>query len=318
MKVLTLRIRFLTPAFLGDAEQKSAWRTPPFKAQLRQWWRIEKAAERLSWEEIRRLEGELFGHARPDGKPRRSQVRLRLDRWRPGQARPFEQPLLKQTKKSESPAPEYLAYGPFSQRRPAIDAGDGAELRLAVPEERRPELERVLGLMHRFGTVGSSSRNGWGAYALEDAPEIPLERYLIDWREALEESWVRGIGKDEQGPLIWRTSEGYDRWHEAMKTLAELRKKVNSVSTQADLRCLVSYPVTKMRQQGWRNSDRLPGTLRFKVLKQGEQYYGQAVHLPCRPNDDMFRRAKLSRDQLWHLWRNVHRLLDGKMQRVAA
>src|SRR5690606_40050582 len=73
-------------------------------------------------------------------------------------------------------SPEYLAYGPFSQRRPAIDAGDGAELRLAVPEERWPELERVLGLMHRFGTVGSSSRNGWGAYALEDAPERSEER----------------------------------------------------------------------------------------------------------------------------------------------
>ncbi len=33
-------VRFLTPAFLGDAEQNGRWRTPPFKAQLRQWWRV--------------------------------------------------------------------------------------------------------------------------------------------------------------------------------------------------------------------------------------------------------------------------------------
>ena len=33
-------VRFTTPAFLGDAEQNGAWRTPPFKALLRQWWRV--------------------------------------------------------------------------------------------------------------------------------------------------------------------------------------------------------------------------------------------------------------------------------------
>jgi CRISPR-associated protein Cmr1 len=29
-------LRFCTPAFLGNAEQSGQWRTPPFKAQLRQ------------------------------------------------------------------------------------------------------------------------------------------------------------------------------------------------------------------------------------------------------------------------------------------
>ena len=40
MKPLKLKVRFLTPAFLGDAEQKGVWRVPPFKAQLRYWWRF--------------------------------------------------------------------------------------------------------------------------------------------------------------------------------------------------------------------------------------------------------------------------------------
>jgi CRISPR-associated protein Cmr1 len=31
-------VRFVTPAFLGDADQKGRWRTPPFKALIRQWW----------------------------------------------------------------------------------------------------------------------------------------------------------------------------------------------------------------------------------------------------------------------------------------
>jgi len=45
-KKLDLTVRFLTPAFLGDAEQNGRWRTPPFKALLRQWWRMAYAANK--------------------------------------------------------------------------------------------------------------------------------------------------------------------------------------------------------------------------------------------------------------------------------
>ena len=40
MKKEDYQISFNVPAFLGDAEQKSAWRTPPFKALIQQWWRV--------------------------------------------------------------------------------------------------------------------------------------------------------------------------------------------------------------------------------------------------------------------------------------
>jgi len=40
MKVLRYKVEFLCPAFLGNAEQNGQWRTPPFKALLRQWWRV--------------------------------------------------------------------------------------------------------------------------------------------------------------------------------------------------------------------------------------------------------------------------------------
>ncbi len=40
MRQMKYRIEFLTPAFLGNAEQSGQWRAPPFKALLRQWWRV--------------------------------------------------------------------------------------------------------------------------------------------------------------------------------------------------------------------------------------------------------------------------------------
>jgi CRISPR-associated protein Cmr1 len=66
MKTLSLQLQFHTPAFLGDATQSARWRTPPFKAQLRQWWRVAYAAQRqfaVNVGEMRDIEGHLFGHA---------------------------------------------------------------------------------------------------------------------------------------------------------------------------------------------------------------------------------------------------------------
>ncbi len=37
MQQRCLSIQMLAPAFLGDADQKGTWRTPPFKALLREW-----------------------------------------------------------------------------------------------------------------------------------------------------------------------------------------------------------------------------------------------------------------------------------------
>ena len=44
MQKLEYQVRFLIPAFLGNAEQSGQWRTPPFKALLRHWWRMFRVA----------------------------------------------------------------------------------------------------------------------------------------------------------------------------------------------------------------------------------------------------------------------------------
>src|SRR5207253_6755334 len=92
---LSYTVRFLCPAFLGNAEQNGQWRTPPFKALLRQWWRVAYAASRnhsVDIEEMRRTEGMLFGNAwlshqengRTKADHRKSRVRIRLDSWQEG------------------------------------------------------------------------------------------------------------------------------------------------------------------------------------------------------------------------------------------
>ena len=87
MQRMKFLITFLTPAFLGNAEQNGQWRTPPFKALLRQWWRVvwaERHGFRCDIAAMRHDEGRLFGNAWLDGDFRRSAVRMRLSRWTDG------------------------------------------------------------------------------------------------------------------------------------------------------------------------------------------------------------------------------------------
>jgi CRISPR-associated protein Cmr1 len=197
------RVTFLTPAFLGDAEQKGRWRTPPFKALLRQWWRVVKANELLRGgcqpqrlhTEVREAEGRLFGHAwlTDGGKTwaMRSRVRLRLGGWRDGTLDRWEtdprvtHPEVTNRQGEAMPvgAHLYLGYGPLTYSRelrstalkgtderhpkPAIGAGDQNILVLGFPDDFAAELERTVELIHWFGTVGGRSRNGWGSFVLD-------------------------------------------------------------------------------------------------------------------------------------------------------
>jgi len=115
-ELLEYQVRFVTPAFLGNAEQEGQWRTPPFKALLRQWWRVVYAADHsfsVDVIKMREEEGGLFGSVHP-AEPRQSQVRLRLSDWTTSRTESIKSPSEEQT---------YLGYGRVNKDK-AIGAGD--------------------------------------------------------------------------------------------------------------------------------------------------------------------------------------------------
>lgn len=322
MEQITLRVRFLCPAFLGDAHQSGAWRTPPFKAQLRQWWRVVMAARGHDVEAIRRRERELFGAADKDGSCQ-SRVRLRLSRWTRGELRTWapaggSRSLLVGRGGNTVPADLYLGYGPIkSGKEPAlagecaIDAGEEAALRIAWQPrfDDAGALREALGLMNRLGTVGGRSRNGWGSYRLEEAPDVDLAAYRVDWRDAVnEDPWPRGIGADERGLLLWRTREE-PRWEGVIRALGQIRK---DLCAEVPERRLLSYPVTKQSIPAWGGHARVPNSLRFKVVP-GESggLRGLVFHMPCRPEDRLWNALDPAlRRRFPEVWRVAHGILD--------
>ncbi|MFA5631691.1 MAG: hypothetical protein WC997_09280 [Porticoccaceae bacterium] len=307
MKKLEYTVRFITPAFLGNAEQSGQWRTPPFKALLRQWWRVAYAAEKqfkVNVAAMRKEEGLLFGHAwledDQDHKgnkvaARKSQVRIRLDDWSLGKLN--QAPAIGQVSmgKNHIAAALYSGYGPVVpgpklKANAAIQSGSETRLRIAFPEDSY--LEQAIALMHAYGALGGRSRNGWGSFDLVgDIGE--LKHCTRDWKTAIQTDWPHALGVDETGVLLWQSAP-LTKWEDAMRLLAQARADMRRAVPD---RLMLAYPSTKGMMPGWGNNDRVPHSLRFKVRSSEAGFVATVFHMPCRPADELWKKLSPQKQQ---------------------
>lgn len=329
---LHVTLRFLTPAFLGDAEQSGRWRTPPIKHLLREWWRVAYASDhgfRVDIQSMRREEGLLFGNAWLDDAFCKSRVRIRLDRWDEGALTKAQWPRDDAVLHPEVGKPVgsalYLGYGPlvFSQGtalkgNAAVQAGEHAGLSLAWPEEVNSRLMQALWLADLYGALGGRSRNGWGSLVLEPADGAPALRgvpALRDWKDCLDRDWPHAIGRDDRGPLVWQTAP-HAGWQPLMKALATMKiglrtqfgfPQVSPPHPRIEDRHWLAYPVTKHATREWDRNARLPNPLRFKVRRTPDgQLVGVIFHMPHLPPPAF----KPDRRAIERVWTTVHQFLD--------
>jgi CRISPR-associated protein Cmr1 len=319
MQKLELTVRFNTPAFLGNAEQNGQWRTPPFKALLRQWWRI-TAANGFGYdsERLRIAEGRLFGTA-GDGESRQSAIRLRLDRWDEGKLKRTQWQGVQEVRVSHPEvtnqqgqvmrigAELYLGYGPLVYQQgatslranAAIQADESAKLNLAWPK-CVSALSDTLQLVHWFGNIGGRSRNGWGSLALFgqgiESVEVPkasdplINRISLSLDQCLRRDWPHALGKDERGLMVWKSQQEFATWRDAMTGLAKAKigfrtslKFTAGRNGPFESRHLLAYPVTNHNVGTFPREARLGNQLRFKVVKTAKNGKFTAIifHLPC-------------------------------------
>jgi CRISPR-associated protein Cmr1 len=319
MRKLELSVRFNTPAFLGNAEQSGQWRTPPFKALLRQWWRI-AAANGFGYdsERLREAEGRLFGTA-ADGESRQSAIRLRLDRWNDGKLKSAHWPGKEENKcthpevtnKEGKAMPVgtelYLGYGPLTYSKEkkqttlkgeaAIQPNESAKLCVAWPESEAAMAD-ALKLIHWFGSIGGRSRNGWGSLAFDDGvecAEIPdasdplIGRIAMPLDRCLTRDWPHALGKDARGLMIWKSQHEFPTWRDAMTALAKAKigfrtslKFTGGKNGPFEDRHLLAYPVTNHNVGKLPREARLANQLRFKVARTANgKFVAVIFHLPC-------------------------------------
>jgi len=349
MQTLTYQVSFNTPAFLGNAEQQAQWRTPPFKALLRQWWRVAYASSKnyqVNVTAMREAEGGLFGHAWLEHDKdtrgekvaaRKSLVRLRLGQWSNGKLKSWDG--LEQQKVDHLEAEKsgykvgphaYLAYGPLDGRHgtkfskkdnAAIQVGDQTTFSLAFPSEHAALIEQALVLMDLFGTAGGRSRNGWGSFSLKPQNEVVTSVVTgptRDWKECLRLDWPHAVGQDNRCALIWQTQPHAD-WKALMRELAIVKIALRTQfifprarsDGQIHDRHWLSYPVTTHSVNEWnRNNARLPNSLRFKVRPTADgKLVGVIFHMPCLPPPAF----NPNRADIERVWQKVHSFLDGQI-----
>lgn len=311
MKKLTYEVRFVTPAFLGYAEQKGQWRTPPFKALLREWWRVVKAKDvgydHDELDELLKAENELFGVAHDDGNggSHKSRVLIRLGEWKGGTLKSWpNDPRVKHKEVDMGGgnigAHLYLGYGPLSYAKgvgtslkdahPAVDANESATLSI-YPESVAQGMETPIKLINWFGTIGGRSRNGWGSLMLSGngiASEIDralVASYSRPLAECLRLDWPHAFGRDEKGLLIWKTKKtDFSSWSEVMKAMAEIKiafrtsvsinKNKDIADPKLDCRHILAYPITNHGLGEWCETER---NGKFKTDKRGKLIQGDRL-----------------------------------------
>lgn len=352
MQTRQYKIKFHTPAFLGDANQGGRWRTPPFKAQMRQWWRVAYVVQQqfsVNVREMRDIEGHLFGHAWLENDrdednnkvaARKSLVRIRLSQWSEGQLKSWQS-----ANKVNHPevgmvdSNLYMGYGPIllpkGSREPtlksnaAIQAKDEVQLTIAFPDDHVALLDHAIELMNNYGTVGGRSRNGWGSYSLQrmdgvDTPISPIPCQAL--AKCLSLDWPHALGADSHGALVWQTLPHKD-WAALMRTLAEIKIRLRTQAAfkfphaqpdgQVHDRHWLSYPITRHDVNDWKRRNlRLPNQLRFKVRHTDEGLVGVIFHMPHLPPAEFRPDPK----NLERIWRQVHSHLDqtATLKRVTA
>lgn len=334
---LELTVEFLTPTFLGGADQHGELRTAPFKNLLRQWWRVTVGHQHTGHRDLLRKEGELFGSVLEGGKASASKVRLELTPVANCDPSALDADINNQLGRTDHPEVKrgnpisnamYLGFGPLSRPpKRCLRAGSRAKLILTYPETYADEIKTTLEFIHTFGTIGSRSRNGWGSLFLSGdgiTNKQPADFFnlaaplneLIAGNSA--KKYPSRLGKDQRGILCWETTGAQaQQWTPVMKMLAENYLKVRTSlrlrsSSKINERHILGYPVTHHNVAQWGgNRGRMPSQLRLMVKKnRSGQLVGRILHLPHK----LPKPWDVSLEPELNVWEKVHHVLDNKQE----
>jgi CRISPR-associated protein Cmr1 len=336
-KTLELQCRTITPMFLGGADSNAEWRAAPFKSMLRYWWRVANGS--LSTRDLLAAENSIFGSAgAEDGDSNgKSLVNVSVtgfcestDKQFPRIPTVYHQEVEKN--RNISPLLYLAAMGLMdthgNAKRRYFESGCALELQIVFPENVMDGVYAATGLFQAFGAIGSRCRNGWGSFQVETGG---LEKDVIlnslnmaskEWTDGFFKDYPNCLGKDSEGPLLWRTS-GEKSWTETFRSLAETyisiragddANNVRGLNPKNGERHLLGVPLTNHEDAGtmkFSKSDRHASPLRFVVRKKQEKYFGFILHVP----HEFAKKRLMPRDKQVPIWASVHKSLDILMHR---
>ena len=335
-KILDLKVKVLTPMFLGGADGDAELRAAPFKAALRYWWRITQGD--ISHEELRMKEQKLFGgilsNKETDEKPTKSQVAVVVTGFvKTGNV--DEQDSIGKKVNPEAnnknvPLSAYLGMGPvhfngkYTKKR--ILPEEQFNLSITFPKAASAMVD-ALSLIKEFGTIGARSRNGWGSFELKvlnDSISL-LSRQMLFNKYGKEINSIFStnkkypfcLGITNSTPLSWKIGDTV-KWQDAMKLAGEsymdLRQQVLPFPASGiQKRHILGYPITNHILNNWGGKNgRMPSQLRIIIRKNEKGFSAYFFHLPHK----IPKSWDTSLGTELNVWQSIHSYLDTNFTRA--
>ena len=215
MEKLEYEIEFITPAFIGGADQRAELRPASFIGLLRWWWRVVLASFLAEAEDIYEWDSKLFGNQKKAGR-----VFLKL----------------KNTAKNEETdrlsKPLYML-GIGGRNRRYIKPGATFKLQLIVPDNYKEIVDSLIQLAITFGGIGYRGRKGFGSMRLTNI-DVGYEVLKISyWQNLIEKLNLKETKPNFNLPnlrnlaLLKYSPRNEDwSWQQAINTLGEIYKRI--------------------------------------------------------------------------------------------
>lgn len=282
LEEITLDIEFVTPAFLGGADQNAELRSAPFKYGLRYWWRILYGNRYENAVELKKAEDEIFGSTETGSK-----VRMCLLGSYPrcnGKQLPSGKKVTVESggQQMQMSIIDYLAYGKKIRGKYFfIDHGSTCQLCVYHPPRYNNQIVGALNAFLLYGGVGSRSRNGFGSITLNSSNEQKWENNISEPLEPKEFPVLNTQCR------LFTLKNGYDRWEDALSDLGIYYKNARcslEMRHRFERRGLIARPVEARGENIPHNirRGRHPKPFYLGVQKRKSNYYGHILSIPIR------------------------------------
>ncbi|WP_448587998.1 type III-B CRISPR module RAMP protein Cmr1 [Thermocrinis sp.] len=294
MQKLTFELEFITPAFIGGADGKSAELRPAsFVGLLRWWWRALKGECNIG--DLREQEVEIFGG---DGKQRSKvfvkvwgDVRLKDQSFKDVYKLSREYDKVKRTLRRDHAGIGYLLFSTMLKGRGFIDAGSRSFVSFTGEAKYLNHYIASLWALVFLGGVGLRSRRGGGNLAVVNAPEnLPISFLpsgdVVQWyRENLIKAKElvlasKGLCEDYSNlsdAKIKVSDQQYKTWVEALNSIGNIFLDYRANVKRDIFRSAVfGLPIKHGKEfirTTSRNINRRSSPLIIKVIKTSEGHY---------------------------------------------
>ncbi|MEO0298077.1 MAG: type III-B CRISPR module RAMP protein Cmr1 [candidate division WOR-3 bacterium] len=290
-----IKIKTITPMFLGGAHKNVEMKVTSLKGVLRYWWRAATPNEKI--DELFKKEMEIFGGIKgekslksklsiillskpvPDGSNSKEKFYEPANKWK----------IVTYGGNKNTNVLSYLSYGAVSRdsnikqiivTQEYFKSDTTFEFKFVCDNDKIwQETEKALKCIHLFGGLGAKSRNGFGSV------EILLDNKPIIGNDDKEISNfidnIKGNNKYKyptfsKQTFVWKTIDAFPSWEDALKEIGEvyIKSKLNLEKHHVYIkRREIAKPIGNFNERDAK-------IYFLKVIKEKNGFVGQILFLP--------------------------------------